>query len=1104
MEVTLTLANNNSNFLNNISQIPLPPQVPGQRPAMFSDVHLDYPPQYVPQEGKKSLSATTLQERERTPCPHTLPERVRTPCFLSPQEGERTPHFLTPQEGVKTPRSHTPQEGVKTPSVQSHIVFIQDQVQNENNLKVGSRLKLFLPVWKNLGAHHSIQNLIAEGYKLPFRERPKLSRTPCIISGFSDLNKQSALSSAIQDLIGKGAIDIVQKPDSLGFYSRLFLVPKPGNCWRPVIDLSCLNKFLAISKFKMETPESIRASLRKNEWVTSIDLTDAYLHIPIQPHSQKYLRFHHKGVSYQFTSLPFGLATAPLTFTNVVKEVRLLALQRGIRIHQYLDDWLVRAPSKEECQKQTQKLLNLIRNFGFIVNFKKSELVPSQRFDFLGYHFLLDKGLVKPTQDRWTKLQDMFRRLSSKSVISARTLMSTIGLLASMEKTVKLDRMHMRPFQWHLKTHWKYPMPLDTPIPWNQKMIRHGEWWLDPKNVLQGEFLHPREHETGRALRSRLNRRGLVSHRKSSPHQPFGIKGSSPSATVLQDHLQEQSRSHCLGQHLRSVLHKQTGWHKIRRTLRSNVENSDMVQSQQRHTQSKTHTRIPQCDSGWPLKEEPDPKHRVVPISTSFQTNIKDMGKSPSGPFCNPAERKTPLVRLSDPGSPSLGSGRLEHSMGESGCIRFSPNRPPAQGYTETPVTNVQASSDRPRLAIETMVLGPSGNVTGRTSTVTSNANLTQTTNEQHFPLQPGLPQPPRLVSRSTALQQRGFTAEVADRIAAPQRLSTRAIYTSKWSVFQRWCMEQQVDFGSPSIGDICNFFWYLFHDLNRCPSTIEGYRTAIADTLGNSHPNISSNTDIARLIASFYRDKPKKSRPLPKWDLALVLHKLTQPPFEPQEKCTLKLTTWKTVFLLALASGKRRSKIHAWTHDGTLCLGNWEQVQLTPSPSFIAKNQLAKEGPHIVSPVIIPALKSDQDSRDLDILLCPVRALKHYLDRTKDSRTGRHLLFISYKLGHSKDIQCSTISSWIKHTIQFCYSRAESTDMVLTGVKAHDVRAFAASKAFYGGTSLDQIMQACHWRSHNTFTKFYLKDLTGQDQKEGSYHLGSFVAAQQVMPPSS
>ena len=137
----------------------------------------------------------------------------------------------------------------------------------------------------------------------------------------------------------------------------------------------------------METPESIRASLRKNELVTSIDLTDAYLHIPIHPQSQKYLQFYHKGISYQFTSLPFGLATVPLIFTSIVKEVRLLALQQGIRIHQYLDDWLIRAPSKEECHKQTQKLLSLIRDLGFLVNLKKSELVPSQRFESHKWQF---------------------------------------------------------------------------------------------------------------------------------------------------------------------------------------------------------------------------------------------------------------------------------------------------------------------------------------------------------------------------------------------------------------------------------------------------------------------------------------------------------------------------------------------------------------------------------------------------------------------------------------------------------------------------------------------------------------------------------------------
>ena len=165
--------------------------------------------------------------------------------------------------------------------------------------------------------------------------------------------------------------------NSLGFCSHLFLVPKPGNHWRPVIDLSSLNKFLAIPKFKIETQESILASLRKGEWVTSIDLMDAYLHVPIHTQSQKYLRFHFKGVTYQFTSLPFGLATAALIFTSIAKEVKLMALQSGIRLHQYLDDWLIRVPSEQECKEQTQKLLKLVKELGFIVNLKKSEFCPS-------------------------------------------------------------------------------------------------------------------------------------------------------------------------------------------------------------------------------------------------------------------------------------------------------------------------------------------------------------------------------------------------------------------------------------------------------------------------------------------------------------------------------------------------------------------------------------------------------------------------------------------------------------------------------------------------------------------------------------------------------
>ena len=124
----------------------------------------------------------------------------------------------------------------------------------------------------------------------------------------------------------------------------------------------------------METPERIRTfleSLQAREWVTSIDFKDAYFHIPIHSQYRKNMRFHVQGRSYQFKALPFGLSTAPMEFTVVAKEVKLMALQRGIRIHQYLYDWLVRATSHQTCLQHTQSLVALCRELGWLVNKEK-------------------------------------------------------------------------------------------------------------------------------------------------------------------------------------------------------------------------------------------------------------------------------------------------------------------------------------------------------------------------------------------------------------------------------------------------------------------------------------------------------------------------------------------------------------------------------------------------------------------------------------------------------------------------------------------------------------------------------------------------------------
>ena len=298
---------------------------------------------------------------------------------------------------------------------------------------------------------------------------------------------------------------------------------------------------------------------------------------------------------------------------------------------------------------------------------------------------------------------------------------------------------------------------------------------------------------------------------------------------------------------------------------------------------------------------------------------------------------------------------------------------------------------------------------------------------------------------------------------------------------------------------------WMAQHALvkNLQPSTIDGYRSAIADKLGNITLNVSKDENLTRLLDSFHRDRPKGRRGIPSWNLSLVLHQLTKAPFEPLREASLKHLTFKTVFLLALGSGKRRSEIHAWQRKNIRHQSDWSKVSLFPSPSFLSKNQRAKEGPESVAPVVIPALAPTLDrSLKSDKSLCPVRALRYYLDRTSEMRQDKELVFVSFKKGFDKDISPATISSWIKQTVILCYELSDHQAHTLHRVKAHDVRAFAASKAFQSGVSLEQILSACHWKSHNTFTQFYLKDVAWADSE--LYHLGPVVAAQQVHKQAS
>ena len=159
-------------------------------------------------------------------------------------------------------------------------------------------------------------------------------------------------------------------------------------------------------------------------------------------------------------------------------------------------------------------------------------------------------------------------------------------------------------------------------------------------------------------------------------------------------------------------------------------------------------------------------------------------------------------------------------------------------------------------------------------------------------------------------------------KIAAPQRSSRRTIYMSKWALFERWCTENLVGFSTPFVKQVSDFFMYLYQDLNRHPSIIDGYRAAIVDIVDPTGCHISQSSDLNRLLFSFHRDRPKSSRNLGKWNCSVVLNELTKAPFEPMKDTDLKHLTLQTAFLLALASGKHHNEIHAWVANKVFNLG--------------------------------------------------------------------------------------------------------------------------------------------------------------------------------------
>jgi hypothetical protein len=274
--------------------------------------------------------------------------------------------------------------------------------------------------------------------------------------------------------------------------------------------------------------------------------------------------------------------------------------------------------------------------------------------------------------------------------------------------------------------------------------------------------------------------------------------------------------------------------------------------------------------------------------------------------------------------------------------------------------------------------------------------------------------------------------------------------YDSKWSIFCSWCLSKQIDPLSITAQQLAEFFLYLLKTnvIHLLPLRVTGQLLQ-----GQS----ISQAVLILVVMSFYRSclktvvlNVRNRRLVPAWDLGIVLKTLQLSSFEPLDIISFKFLTYKYCFLSALATGRRRSELHALSVSES-CIhfaAEKSSVTLLTDPAFF----IAKKCSVII---VIPALPNSGPKN-----VCPVRTLLKYLDtafgvRSKDSNR----LFVPIKQGQ-RHIIAKAISSWICSTVMLAYKSAGIT-LPKNQVKTHELRAIASSWSIFSSASLTEMFSA-------------------------------------------
>lgn len=304
------------------------------------------------------------------------------------------------------------------------------------------------------------------------------------------------MTLAIQNLIELGAVRQCE-PQEDQFVSKIFLAPKSNGGHRFILNLKELNKFVAHSHFKMEDHRTASKMIPHNGYMATIDLKESYLLVPINPDHHKYLRFQFENMNsqlltFEFSAMPYGLSSAPRTFTKIMKEVIGHLRNRGFKSVMYLDDILCIGNSYKECLENVNETLNILNCLGFVINSEKSCLKPQQSCKFLGFIYKSTDMTISLPPDKRNNILKLVKKFSQLSKCVIRDFAHLIGTLTAACPAVRYGWLYTKALERQ-----KYLALMSNNNRYDAKFKPHNDiimdlkWWENNILSTSNELLVP-------------------------------------------------------------------------------------------------------------------------------------------------------------------------------------------------------------------------------------------------------------------------------------------------------------------------------------------------------------------------------------------------------------------------------------------------------------------------------------------------------------------------------------------------------------------------------------------------------------------------------------